>query len=250
MIRVVFDLSVNLREIGCLCDVGYSQAVCLRLSLKEKMSEGGSPRRRTCCGSISGKFPAKAGLQGREGAWWPPGAGEGTGTLWMCGRKTAWGVISRPGTLAADSSNRVSTRRAFWPARCPSVSSQWSWAQLRREAVPEDRDQEPKREPWGGRDVWAPGGTHTDFPCEVRLTGQPASWRQTAVLLKKCRGAWVAQSVKRPTSAQVTISRSVSSSPASGSGLMARSLEPASHSVSPSLSAPPPFMLCLSLSHK
>ena len=63
-------------------------------------------------------------------------------------------------------------------------------------------------------------------------------------------GAWVAQSVKRPTSAQVTILRSVSSSPASGSGLMAQSLESASDSVSPSLSAPPPFMLCLSLSQK
>ena len=63
-------------------------------------------------------------------------------------------------------------------------------------------------------------------------------------------GAWVAQSVERPTSAQVTILRSVSSSPASGSGLMAQSLEPASDSVSPSLSAPPLFMLCLSLSQK
>ena len=52
-------------------------------------------------------------------------------------------------------------------------------------------------------------------------------------------GAWVAQSVKRPTSAQITISRSVSSSPTSGSGLMAQSLEPVSDSVSPSLSAPP-----------
>ena len=49
---------------------------------------------------------------------------------------------------------------------------------------------------------------------------------------------------------QVTISRSGSSSPASGSGLMAQSLEPVSDSVSPSLSAPPPFMLCLSLSQK
>ena len=59
------------------------------------------------------------------------------------------------------------------------------------------------------------------------------------------KGTWVAQSVKRPTSAQVTISWFVSSSPASGSGLMAQSLEPATNSVSPSLSAPPPFMLCL-----
>ena len=49
---------------------------------------------------------------------------------------------------------------------------------------------------------------------------------------------------------QVMISRSVSSSPASGSGLMAQSLELASDSVSPSLSAPPPFMLSLSLSQK
>ena len=47
-------------------------------------------------------------------------------------------------------------------------------------------------------------------------------------------GAWAAQ---------VIISKFVSSSPVLG-------LEPASDSVSPSLSAPPPFMLCLSLSQK
>ena len=41
------------------------------------------------------------------------------------------------------------------------------------------------------------------------------------------RGAWVAQSVKRLTSAQVVISPFVGSSPASGSVLTARSLEPA-----------------------
>ena len=61
-------------------------------------------------------------------------------------------------------------------------------------------------------------------------------------------GAWVAQSVEHPTSAQVTISRSVGSSPASGSVLTARSLEPASDSVSPSLSAPP--LLVFSLPQK
>ena len=53
------------------------------------------------------------------------------------------------------------------------------------------------------------------------------------------RGTWVAQSVEQPTSAQVMISQSVSSSPASGSVLTAQSLEPALDSVSPSLSAPP-----------
>ena len=58
----------------------------------------------------------------------------------------------------------------------------------------------------------------------------------------------MAQLVERPTSAQVMISQSVSSSPALGSVLTAQSLEPASDSVSPSLYAPPPLMLCLSLS--
>ena len=50
----------------------------------------------------------------------------------------------------------------------------------------------------------------------------------------------MAQSVKRPTLAQVTISLSVGLSPASGSVLTAQSLEPASNSVSPSRSAPSP----------
>ena len=58
--------------------------------------------------------------------------------------------------------------------------------------------------------------------------------------LLTCWGAWVAQSVKCPTSAQVTISWSESSSPVSGSVLTARSLEPALDSVSPSLSLPLP----------
>ena len=55
----------------------------------------------------------------------------------------------------------------------------------------------------------------------------------------------MAQSVKHPLSAQVMISRFVGSSPTSGSVLTAQSLEPASDSVSPSLSAPP--LLTLSL---
>ena len=58
----------------------------------------------------------------------------------------------------------------------------------------------------------------------------------------------MAQSVKRLTSAQVMISRSVSSSSMSGSVLTAQSLKPASNSVSPSLSVPPLLTLCLSLS--
>ena len=60
----------------------------------------------------------------------------------------------------------------------------------------------------------------------------------------------MAQSVKRPTLAQVTISQLVISSSAWGSGLTAQSLEPALDSVSPSVSAPPLLVLCLSFSPK
>ena len=57
----------------------------------------------------------------------------------------------------------------------------------------------------------------------------------------------MAQLVECPTSAQVMISWFMSLRPASGSVLTAQSLEPASDSVSPSLSAPPPdISLCLS----
>ena len=58
----------------------------------------------------------------------------------------------------------------------------------------------------------------------------------------------LSERVKLLTSAQAMISRFRSSSPASGSVLIAGSLEPALDSVPPSLSAPPLLVLCLSLS--
>ena len=64
------------------------------------------------------------------------------------------------------------------------------------------------------------------------------------------RGVWVAQSVKHLISAQVMMSQFMSWKPASGSGLTAQSLEPASNSVSSSFSAPPPLTLCLSFKNK
>ena len=64
--------------------------------------------------------------------------------------------------------------------------------------------------------------------------------------IKKNRGIWVAQWVKRPTLAQVMISWFVGSNPASDSVMIAQSLEPASGSVSASLSAPPLLVLFLS----
>ena len=58
-------------------------------------------------------------------------------------------------------------------------------------------------------------------------------------------GTWVAQSVKHLTLAWVMISQFVGSSPTSGSVLTAQSLEPASDSVSPSLSALPHSCVCV-----
>ena len=64
------------------------------------------------------------------------------------------------------------------------------------------------------------------------------------------RGAWVAQSVKRPTSAQVIISQFMGLSLTSGSVLTAYSLEPTLDSVSFSLCLYPLLILCLSLKTK
>ena len=61
---------------------------------------------------------------------------------------------------------------------------------------------------------------------------------------------YLAQLVGCLTLTQVMISQLLSSSPVLGSVLTAQNLEPASDSGSPSLSAPPPLMLCLSLSVK
>ena len=74
-------------------------------------------------------------------------------------------------------------------------------------------------------------------------------WYHLCTLYKtQLRGAWMAQSVKRPTPAQVMISQCVSSSPTSGSVLTAQSLEAASDSVSPSLWPSPIHALSLSVS--
>ena len=86
---------------------------------------------------------------------------------------------------------------------------------------------------------------HWTFPLSC-----PGSTSRYNIFKTKFRGTWVAQSIKRLTSAQVMISQFVSSSPASGSVLTAQSLEPASHSVSPSLSLPLPCSCCVFLSQK
>ena len=70
----------------------------------------------------------------------------------------------------------------------------------------------------------------------------------TFFLQRISRGAWAAQSVKRPTSAQIMISWFTGSSPIMGSVPTAQGLKPALDSVSPSLSAPLQLVISLSLS--
>ena len=62
------------------------------------------------------------------------------------------------------------------------------------------------------------------------------------------RGAWVVQLVKHLTSTQVMISWFMGSTPVSSSVLTSQSLDPASDSVYPCLSAPSLLEFCLSLS--
>ena len=83
-------------------------------------------------------------------------------------------------------------------------------------------------------------------PCEYVCTVPTSPYHSLKILGP--RGPWLAQLVNQLTLAQVMILRFVGSSPASGSVLTAQCLEPASDSVSPSLSAPPLLMLCLCLS--
>ena len=61
------------------------------------------------------------------------------------------------------------------------------------------------------------------------------------------RGRLGSYIVEHLTSAQVMISRFMGSSPTFSSVLTAQSMQPASDSVSPSLSAPPPLVCALSL---
>ena len=78
---------------------------------------------------------------------------------------------------------------------------------------------------------------------------QEAGWHNSKDNNQGPWGAWLAQSVEHPTSAQVMISQFVGSSPASGSVLTLKAWS-LLQILSLSLSAPPPLTLCLSLSLK
>ena len=69
--------------------------------------------------------------------------------------------------------------------------------------------------------------------CELQAVRVCATPKLLGNCFLKClhQGAWVAQSVKCPTLAHITISQLMGLSPALGSVLTAQSLEPASDSV-------------------
>ena len=112
---------------------------------------------------------------------------------------------------------------------------------------------------------WPNPGSHFQSLLYLAFPGPPRDLRAFPYLLPGCFGQFLtrasenlslkasngatrgAQSVECLTSAQVMISWLVSSSPASGFVLTVQSLEPASNSVSPFLSAPP-WLILLSLS--
>ena len=93
-----------------------------------------------------------------------------------------------------------------------------------------------------GRDIWEISMPSLQFCYEPK----------TAIKNSLKRGTWVAQSVERPTSAQVMISWFMGLSPMLGSVLTVWSESGACFSsVSPSFSAPPPaHALSLSVSQK
>ena len=99
--------------------------------------------------------------------------------------------------------------------------------------------------------AWSRICTHFRGGKREASVGEKGPGKQPLCKNTSRRGAWVAQSVERLTSAQVMISRSVGSSPASGSVLTAQSLEPAfGFCVSLSLCPSPActLSLCLSVS--
>ena len=103
---------------------------------------------------------------------------------------------------------------------------------------------------WNQATSWAPLGACLGLVSHSLCPSLPLSLSNIFFLKVNFRGTWVAQSVKGPTSAQVMTSQFVSSSPALGSVLTARSLKSTSDSVSPSLCSSPTRTLSLSLSQK
>ena len=96
----------------------------------------------------------------------------------------------------------------------------WEWQRV--------DDIEEKHGMWWHRAGAEPplGGAWVLIQGTVRVSTAEGSWTGPSIKRRVHQGAWVAQLVERPASAQVTISWFVSLSPASGSVLTAQSLEP------------------------
>ena len=157
---------------------------------------------------------------------WPVGV---LYSLGMRHNRTSEVRMSGPQTPGNDPASRATDSDPeilMWgPGTCLFNISQFKW-----------EDQHQPIQMGGNTDV-ANGELLRKHEQERSITRTKFQGKKSGVLYLRgtWRGAWVARLVERPTSAQVMISRSVSSSPESGSVLTARSLEPVSDSVSPSL---------------
>ena len=181
-------------------------------------------------------------------------------TFVSCCLSTAWRdfslCVSRPEGKSWDPGDLRSRARDFsWLCRSPSRCHTAPGTRKTGSLPPEPGVQQAPRAPaYSSCNFLQPRVFCTVHPCPLT---HPINL-ETALLVLFCfsfkthisRGAWVAQSVEHPALAQVMIPWFLSSSPASGSVLIARSLEPASDSVSPSVSAPPLLVLYLSTSQK
>ena len=172
-------------------------------------------------------------------------------------KSTRWGGTEREGDTESEAGSRrraVSTEPVvrLEPTNCEIMT----WAEVGRST---DWATQAPRQHWDSRTCgfrkWAPGCNEIWVVKCWRLATVHISIPppKTANKMRNCQnvswGTRVAQLVEQPTldftsGHDLTVMRS---SPTSGSVL---SVEPACDSLSPSLSAPPPLLLCLSLSQR
>ena len=115
------------------------------------------------------------------------------------------------------------------------------------EAMEHHRSRDKTKSGLGFEEANTASGQRTDWRAAGRVCTHPEGGGGSD-RTKWTRGAWVARRVEGPISAQVMISRFVSSSLVSISVLTAQSPEPASDSVSPSSRPLSPLVRSLSLS--
>ena len=182
-----------------------------------------------------GRPPSQSGKQHAL-----PGRG-GTGSRVRCGRERTTVAAERAVAVPAP----AAAERTVWPThgRVAEPRRRGDAAPGAAPRTPEQRKSASETAACGPANVMDLASSRSRQGHGCRGSPEWGSELQSSKT-SELWGAWAAQSVRLPTSAQVVISRLVSSSPALGSVPTGQSLEPASDSASPSLSALPRLMLC------